>query len=144
MEAQVTGVRPGIWTITFQEHREDDDFREPLLRWVAPGPLDFDNPPNNLTLPGFELDPLTKWNTVSGYSLDSGVGGVFDLDSLENHIKSHKDQDKEYIFEVMSDFLNDDDYTSVQVGLVGMCHFLLLTQLALICEQWVEVTGVMY
>ena len=119
MEAKVTGVKPGIWIITVKEPREGDDFNELLLRWAAPGPLDFDDIPENLSPP--DLNPLTVWNKVSGYSVDSSVGGVFDLDSLSNLIESHGDQDKEYVFETMSDFLNFDGRTSVQVGLVGMC-----------------------
>lgn len=119
MEVQITGVKPGIWTVVFREPREGDDFKELLLRWVAADPLDFDNLPTNLIPPS--LGPMTGWKEVSGYSVDSGVGGLFDLDSLESLIQSHKDQDKEYIFETISDFWNDNDHTSVQVGIVGMC-----------------------
>lgn len=118
MDLHMTTVKPGIWNITFKEPRTDDNFEEILLSWISSGPLDFDQLPTDLDPPN--LTPLTEWKGVGGYNVDSGVGGVFDLDSLEILIRSHEDQDKEYIFETMADFLIEDNFTAVQVGLVGM------------------------
>ncbi|CAL1700295.1 unnamed protein product [Somion occarium] len=116
-EATVMGLRPGIWTIK-ETDEGDDDFKEILIRWVAPGPLDFDNLPVNLPEPNFS--PLTKWKRVASYSVDSGVHGVFDQDSLENLIASCGGiQHREFILEVIADFSLFDNYTSVQVGLVA-------------------------
>ncbi|KAK7696252.1 hypothetical protein QCA50_000905 [Cerrena zonata] len=116
MDMYMTAVKPGVWTITFQDPREEDDFERILLHWISPGPLNFDNLPTDVVPPN--LTPITKWAHVGGYNVDSGVGGVFDLDSLESLIQSHEDQDKEYIFETMADFLLEDNFTAVQVGLV--------------------------
>ena len=101
-EAIIKRVKPGIWTITEQEREDPMEFVGVLLRWVAPGPLDWENLPEALPEPN--LAPLTDWKRVSGYSVDSGTHGLFDKDALKHLISTQEDEDKEFVLETLMDF----------------------------------------
>jgi len=114
-EAVIKGVKPGIWTITLSRN-ESDDFKQCLLRWVAPGPLDFEHLPTNLSEPNFaSLDP---WKRVGRFSVDGGVFGLFDKNSLDQLIEEQEENDKQYIMEVIADFATDNVGVACQVGCV--------------------------
>lgn len=116
-EAIVKNVKPGIWTITEKPRTDPMNFEGVLLRWVAPGPLDWDDLPATLTEPNIE--PLSEWKRVSSYSVDSGTHGLLDKDSLEELIESQEDNDKEFILETLADYALMDNKLAVKAGFVS-------------------------
>lgn len=89
-----------------------------LLRWVAPGPLDWDKLPENLNPGGDTGNEEIEWKRVGAYSVDSGTHGLFDKDSLDALIESEESQDKEYVLEVLADYALDN-VLAVKVGFAG-------------------------
>ncbi len=116
-EAFVKNVKPGIWTITEKPRNDPMNFEGVLLRWVALGPLDWDNLP--FTLPEPNLAPLSEWKRVSGYSVDSGTHGLLDKDSLEELIETQEDNDKEFILETLADYALMENKLAVKAGFVS-------------------------
>lgn len=116
----LSGLKAGIWHISLIDERSES--RAVLLRWVAPGPLNFDNLPP--TLPNPILAPLSPLQRVGNYVVDGGIHGLFDRDSLSNLIKVERNN-REYVLEAISDYWLWGKNLAVQIGFVGK-HFLII------------------
>lgn len=119
-EAVIKNVKRGIWSITEQPREDPMNFVGVLIRWVAPGPLDWDNIPNALPEPN--LTPLSEWRRVGGYSVDSGTHGLLDKEALDELIESHGEKDRECALETLMDYALDDKL-AVKVGFT--CEYFL-------------------
>lgn len=85
---QITGVKPGIWKTEYmnEEDNDGDDIIHWQFHWVAPGPLDIDNLLTEDTCPRPQLEPLTDWEKIHGFGVDSGKVCVLDMDMMRDYI----------------------------------------------------------
>ncbi|THH30337.1 hypothetical protein EUX98_g3854 [Antrodiella citrinella] len=109
----VSGLKPGIWHISLTDNNPES--RAVLLRWVAPGPLDFDNLPAHLPDP--HLAPLSAPRRVNGYDVDGGIHGLLDQESLDDLIRANRNN-RLYVLEAISDYWVWGKNVAVEVGFV--------------------------
>lgn len=90
---QVSELKPGVWAARWlDKENECGDIIHWQFKWLQPGPLDLDNLPTSDPGPHPDLEPLTKWENISRFNVDSGKMGVFDKDMVEQFIEHTGDE----------------------------------------------------
>ena len=74
------------------EENEFGDIIHWQFQWLQPGPLDLANLPTAEPGPQPDLEPLTDWEDVSRFNVDSGKMSVFDKDMMEGFIDHTGDE----------------------------------------------------
>ncbi|PSR93823.1 hypothetical protein PHLCEN_2v4718, partial [Hermanssonia centrifuga] len=89
----VRGLKPGIWRTRWMD--EEDDHGEIIhwqFSWVSTGPLELDNLPTEGTYPQPTFVPLTDWQEVASFGVDSGKMSIMDKNMMETYIGLTGDQ----------------------------------------------------